>query len=980
MEALQVYMPMDWRQAMARGETLPERVEGAALFADISGFTPLTEALAKELGPQRGAEELTEYLNLVYNALIAELHRFGGSVIGFAGDAITCWLDGDDGARAMACGFAMQDAMGQFDQIKTAAGTTITLAMKVAVTVGPARRFVVGDPQIQLIDVLAGSTLDNLAATEHHANKGEVVLGPAAAASLGERIAIKEWRTDEQTGQRFAVLDRLLTEVEETPWPPLPSDGLNEKQVRPWLLAPVYERLRMGGGEFLAELRPTVALFTRFSGIDYDRDEAAGRKLDNFIRRVQGILLRYGGTLVQLTLGDKGSYLYAAFGAPIAHEDDATRASSAALELRTLVEASEDIEEGQIGITQGRMRTGAYGSTTRRSYGVLGDAVNLSARLMMAAKPGQILVSDAARRATSNDFSWEELPNIRVKGKSEPVTLSSLLGKLGCPSLHHQQSRYSLPMVGRQEELTRVEEKIAQVLEGQGQVVGITAEAGMGKSRLTAEVVRRASESGLVGYGGEAQSYGTTTSYLVWHSVWRSFFSLDASLSVEEQVEKLRVKLLEINPALLPRLPLLGAVLNLSIPDNELTRSMDAKLRKSSLEALLVDCLRARAQQMSLLIVLEDCHWMDSLSHDLLQVVARAIARLPVLLLLVYRPSEIERSQVPEVRQLPYFTEIALQQFTVEEAEQLIALKLAQFFAAETAVPQHLVERVTSHAEGNPFYIDEFLNYVHDRGIDPQDTAAVAELELPASLHSLVLSRVDQLSEGRKITLKVASVIGRLFRTSMLWGVHPQSKAFDRVRRDLNVLSELDFTPLDTPDPEETYLFKHIVTQEVAYESLPFATRAMLHNQIGQYIEQGYADTLDQFVDLLAHHYWHSDNDKKKREYLFKAGDAAQADYANEAAITYYERLIPLLEQSSQGAVMLKLGKVLELVGEWDRAGEQYEQALALAEQLNDTSARAWCQLSTAELLRKRGKYTDAADWLELARAGFEGLADQEGV
>ena len=152
---------------MSRGKSLSDRARGAALFADISGFTPLTEALVRELGPRRGADELTRQLNLVYDALIAEVHRYRGSVITFSGDAITCWFDGDDGLGATACGLAMQETMGQFAEVGTPSGGTVSLAMKAAVASGPVRRFLVGDPGIQTMDVLAGATLDRMAAGEH---------------------------------------------------------------------------------------------------------------------------------------------------------------------------------------------------------------------------------------------------------------------------------------------------------------------------------------------------------------------------------------------------------------------------------------------------------------------------------------------------------------------------------------------------------------------------------------------------------------------------------------------------------------------------------------------------------------------------------------------------------------------------------------------------------------------------------------------
>jgi class 3 adenylate cyclase len=331
----EAYIPGDRRRALARGESLPDRVRGAALFADISGFTPLTEALAAELGSQRASEVLTGHLNRVFHAVISELDRYGGDVIYFSGDAITCWLDGDDGSRATACAMAMQAAMGREREITTPTGVSLELALKVAVAVGAARRFVVGDPEIQLMDVLAGGLIDRLADAEHLAEKGEVVVDRSAVESLREIVRFGESRSDPEGGGSVSVVEGLLTEVPRIPHP-THMEALADELARPWLLQAVYERLSTGRGEFLAELRPAYPVFVNFGGIDYDADESASEQLDEFVRAAQRSFSGYGGSVLQLTLGDKGAYLYGAFGTPLAHEDDAARACAAALELRDL--------------------------------------------------------------------------------------------------------------------------------------------------------------------------------------------------------------------------------------------------------------------------------------------------------------------------------------------------------------------------------------------------------------------------------------------------------------------------------------------------------------------------------------------------------------------------------------------------------------------------------------------------------------------
>ncbi|HEX7974040.1 MAG TPA: AAA family ATPase, partial [Anaerolineales bacterium] len=680
-----------------------------------------------------------------------------------------------------------------------------------------------------------------------------------------------------------------------------------------WLLPPVFERLRGGRGEFLGEFRPAVALFLRFTGLDYDEDPQVGHKLDAYVRWVQSILKRYEGYLMQLTIGDKGSYLCAVFGAPVAHEDDPQRAAFAALELRCPPSSLGAGFDPQIGITRGVMRTGAYGGSQRRTYGVLSDEVNLAARLMQAAAPGQIIASKPVWAATLPAFTWEALPEIRVKGKAEPVTIFSLAGLKTHPSA---PAKYFLPMVGRQAELSLAIQKLDLAASGRGQVLGIVAEAGIGKTRLIAEIVRLAEQRSLPCYTGECESYGADTSYLVWQNVWREFFNLDPNAEHEDQASSLQAQLAAIDPLLAARLPLLGTLLRLPVPDNDLTRSLDAKLRKTSLEALLVDCLRARALAgPPQVIVLEDCHWLDPLSQDLLDAIARAAMSLPVLLILAYRPEQLPHLQAPRVSKLSHFTGIHLAEFEPEEAERLIHLKLDQFFGEHAQAQPAFIEKIIERAGGNPFYIEELLNYLQDKGIGPLDYETLEQQDLPSSLNSLILSRIDQLTENQTAALKVASAIGRLFKAAMLWGVYPQLGEPSQVLTDLETLARLDLTQQESGEPEVAYLFKHVLTQEVTYESLQYATRAILHEHIGKYIEEHSAGALDQAVDLLAYHYERSQNTAKKREYLLKAGQAAQGKYANTTALHYYRRVLPLLSPAEQVGVMIKLGQVLELVG-----------------------------------------------------------------
>lgn len=966
----EAYLPGDRRRSLASGDTLADRVRGAALFADISGFTALTEALAGELGPQRGAEELTAQLNRVFHAVIAEIDRYGGDVIYFSGDAITCWLDGDDGARAAAAALGVQRVMAEVRTVTTPGGQTFQLAMKVAVATGAARRFVVGDPDIQLIDVLAGALIDDLAAAEHEANEGEIVLDASAVDALEGRVRLQVVRTGDD-GRTYGVLEGLTVDVPQMP-PAEPARPLREDEVRPWLLPSVYERLREGRGEFLAELRPAIPLFLRFGGIDYDANGNAIEELDKLIRGAQHILRTFGGHALQLTIGDKGTYLYAVFGAPLAHEDDAARAATAAIDLLGL-ERTTAGRDFQIGIAQGRLRSGTYGHALRRTYCCLGDAVNLAARLMTVAEPGQIVVSEGIRRATGNAFAWEPLGDLRVKGKSVPVRAHALNGRR--TSVKNRQALHHAPLVGRGRELALLARRFADVEAGAGRIVVVDGEAGLGKSRLLAEAVALARARGLRIHSGECQAFGAHTSYFPWQEIWAGLLDVDRTADVPEQLGMLERSLAGIDEALLPRLPLLGTVLGLPIPDTELTGGLDAKVRKASLEALLGDCLRAVAAQGPLVLVLEDCHWIDPLSRDLLASLARVVAALPALVLVAHRPSERGEDLLGLAR-LPHFSRLPLTALPPDDAELLVRAKTGELFD-DVAPPQELVELVVARSQGNPFYIEELLNYLRNQGVDPRDRQALRGLELPDSLHTLVLSRIDTLPEAPRRTLKVASVLGRTFRAPMLLRVYPELGAVDAVGKSLALLREHDFVTADGPDDEGVHLFRHVVIQEVAYESMPFAIRATLHGAAGRAIES--TDETERNLDLLAHHYWHADDEAKKREYLLRAGDAAQGRYANEAAVDYFRRLAPLLDHTERWPLLLKLGGVLELIGEWPEAEAVYGEALVLAEAAGDAAGTARAHTALGEVARKQARYEEAESCLERAGAVFAELGDEEG-
>ncbi len=974
------YIPRDRRQALLDGTPLPSRLTGCALFADISGFTPLTEALANELGPQRGVEQLTIYLNEVFDALIFALHDYGGAVIGFSGDAITCWFSNDDGHRAAASALAMQTAMQRFEAVSLPSGRTLPLAIKVAIAAGSVQRFVVGTADHRLIDVAAGTTLENLAAAEHQAQTREIIVDNSVLEQIGHELFLSEIRTDQ--GRRFGVLTGLRDAVPTQPWSEASANALDLEAATPWLLPPVAKQLDAGNGEFLAELRPAIALFIRFTGIAYDDDPDASEKLNSFIVAVQKQLNRYGGSLIQLTLGDKGSYLYAAFGAPIAHKDDAARAATVALNVRDLANELPYIDAIQLGITRGRMRTGAYGGRHRRTYGVLGDMVNLSARLMTHATAGEILITATVEQELGPAFEVTSLSPIKVKGKTDPIVIARLDSKAKVNPALLQTDDLSMPLLGRNSELSQLQTYLMKASRGNGQIVAVTGDAGIGKSVLVSSFLRQLPAGIFKLLSGKAEAWGQKDSYLIWQDVWRNLFELSPDQPYEVQLAQLDMMLSAMDPALLSRLPLLGSVVNLSIPDNRLTRTFDAKLRRTALESLLVSVLAAATQKRAMVIVLEDVQWIDSLSADLLQTIATAIHSLPILLICVERIDGSEAAQSNKLQQHDHFTQVAITPLSKEHVRDFILHKARAMGCGrlEPATLSSLTDFIAERTSGNPFFIEEIFNYLGAKEIDVSDVNAVTNVDLPATVHSLMLSRIDQLAASQQSTLKVASVIGRMFRAMMVQAIMPTNTDESKLMVDLDHLVLNELTLVDNGAGELSYLFRNLVTQEVAYNNLPYAMRARLHERIGHQIEAEFPDSLTLYLDLLAYHYGFSENKTKKRHYLLAAADKAEHEYSNQAALAYLQQALPLVEDEDHFGVLRRIGKLHELHANWDDAHEYYGHAQTVAKKYNATADFAWAQLDQADLHRKRGEYPEATTLLEEVRATFTDLDDQEGM
>ncbi|HSH02762.1 MAG TPA: tetratricopeptide repeat protein [Anaerolineae bacterium] len=1008
MDAFSAYIPIDRRQAVAENRSLPERGYGAVLVADISGFTPLTESLTQELGPNRGAEELTVILNEVYGGLVTAVHAYSGSVIGFAGDAIVCWFMGDEGRRALTCGFGLQKVMAN---VRASRGDDqVPLTLKVAAVTGRVRRFIVGDPDIQRMDIIVGQTLVYMDMAERQAQRGEVVVSEEIIKYLGDDVVVAEWREamadDESQMLRWAVVGELKTPAPETPWVDVPT--LPEEVAQRWVLPAVYRRLQTGRGQFLGELRPVAVMFMKFDGIEYETDADADRKLDQYIRWVQNVIGQYDGSMLQVIVGDKGSYCYATFGAPVAHDDDAIRAAAAALDLQQLPPELSFIKNIQIGVTWGPTRSGAYGSDVRRTYGVLGDKVNLAARLMDAADPGTVFCDYDLYHAARSAWTFEALPPVRVKGKAGLIRVYQPVKQVVERPL---SARHDV-MVGRQIEYAHLGEALDNVKLGQSAVVFLIGETGIGKSRLVTEFNRLVPEKGVAGLLGAGQSIEQQKPYRAWRDIMNSYFDIEEIGSVDERRDRVVRWVQEVAPEQMQRLPLLNDILNLGIEENTLTGQLTPDLRQQSLVLLVIALMRAWASERPLVLVLEDAHWFDTLSWDLSVQVARSLqaSEHPLLMLVVARP--ISESNpgfkfANMLLELEHCRSITLDNLAAREIVSLIATQLE---TDEEGLPDELVTLVQKRAGGNPLFAKELVISLREEGVIQRLVMLVdgkmttryrvqGSLEemgqvVPSTLRGLILARIDRLPPEKQLLLKVAAVIGRTFMYTPLQYALAQFMPTqpDELRRRLDELVSQDLLYLETLEPDDTYVFKHIITQEVAYETMLFAQRQYLHLILAEWYQQQYANSevaegeidyqLAPYYSLLVYHYRQAEDKDKERYYSRLAGDLASEQFAHAEAISYYNRalnLMPYTDLSGCYDLVLAREKINDLRSARDEQWQDIEVLRDLADALNDDGKRLEVMLEDAAHGEATGRFDEVMQVAEKIIGLAKKLKDRKG-
>ena len=688
-----------------------------------------------------------------------------------------------------------------------------------------------------------------------------------------------------------------------------------------------------------ADLKGSTALI---EGLD---PEEARAIIDPALQLMMDAVHRYEGYVAQV-LGDG---IFALFGAPIAHEDHPQRALYAALRMQEEMRRYGDQVRLKHGVPLA-MRVGVNtGEVVMRSirkddlhadYVPVGHSTNLAARMEQMATPGLTLVTAYTHKLTEGYFAFKALGQTRIKGVEEPLQVYEVLGAGPLRTRLQVAARRGLTrFVGRQNELEQMRKALDQAKAGHGQIVGVMGEPGLGKSRLFYEF-KLLSVSGCLVLEAYSVSHGKATAYLPVIELLKSYFDIQAQDDERKRREKVGGKVLMLDRSLEDTLPYLFALLGIEVQPSPL-QQMDPQIRRRrTFEALKRLFLRESLNQ-PLILIFEDLHWIDSETQGFLDVLSESVASAKLLLLTNYRPEYRH-----EWGQRTYYTQLRLAPLGKAEAEELLTFLLGNDVSL-TPVKALILEKT----QGTPFFMEEVVQTLAEeealsgaRG-SYRLTQAPTTLQLPSTVQAILAARIDRLAPDEKALLQQLAVIGREFPLGLVRQVIPLSE--DELYRLLSALQRKEFLYEQPVFPEVEYIFKHALTQEVAYNSVLIERRKVLHEQSGHAIEQLYHERLDEHYDDLAHHYSRSGNTEKAIEYLHLAGQQAVQRSAYAEAVQHLTTALELLttlpdtRERARQELMLHVTLGLPLLATRSVASPEvlatFTRAWKLCEQLGET-------------------------------------------
>jgi len=875
---------------------------GSLLFCDVSGFTALSERLAA-LGRQ-GAEDLTEVINRYFTAMLDIVAQSGGILLKFAGDATLVYFPAqanDAQAQwAVRAGMRMLQAMPAFARIETPT-QPVSLQMKIGVATGDFLAASVGSAKRMEYIILGESVARTLAAESAATGPGQLIVDQSSANQLMPEAHVEHARGFRRVTECTKPLDDFEIKAETrrargaVAWSASPQAILAQieialrqiQAITPYLAADLVEQIIAQATtrqkRAPSQFRRTTVLFCNFAGpeklLALWGEAGVSRVtslLSAYFNAMHEVIARYGGVVTRIDPYSQGQKMLILFGAPVAHEDDPQRALSTALAMNVELELLNEqwrrrfarhlppdfntpLIQHRIGVTYGETYAGQVGSPTRREYTVMGDDVNLSARLMSAAEMGQILLSQSVHEQVCDYFHTAALPPIRVKGKSHPIAIYRLEGPRDDTLVNRVRRRG--PLIGREAEFNRAQAVLRRAAEGHGGLLTIQGAAGMGKSHLADVLIQAAISQGMQTLLHQCRSHAAHTPYACWSALLREVTAITRhDFDAEVQRRKLRRLLAELalpNEMEQPLAMLIGLrrqtlSAQATAPSDttffELLKTGQARRKHSRLDVLeqiseqetsesgqiwqpisanlsrrereelhraLGAVLGGLVRRAPLLIFFEDAHWMDAASQDFLNEYKPRLNELAMLIVQARR-GEVQTAEA---------NVISLEAFSPAETSALVAHLLLS----------ELAPIIHQQSGGNPLYVEEISRWF-------QRTRHIEADELRHALHAsdflqhMVLSGMESLPKTQQEVARAAAIIGLEFSTTQLQALLPPAVDAVTLSTHLRGLMRARLITLIEPGADARYAFRQAIVRDVLYNSLPFEQRRELHGKLADHL------------------------------------------------------------------------------------------------------------------------------------------------
>ena len=659
---------------------------------------------------------------------------------------------------------------------------------------------------------------------------------------------------------------------------------------------------------------------------------------------------RYEGTINQFT----GDGVMALFGAPVAHEDHAQRACYAALSVQKAIEAygnKIERERGvefkiRIGLNSGPVIVGSIGDDLRMDYTAVGDTTNLAARIQQAAKPGEVWASQETRNIIQDYFHDEMAGEFPLKGKSGQQRLYRMVSERADVRTRFEAGlvRGITELVGRRPEMEALRSVFERAKEGEGQVVDVVGEAGVGKSRLLYEFQAALDEQATF-LTGICFQHGRNINFLPVIDLVKAVFQIKEGMTEEKAGSQIEGRITE---TLVPMIPFYRSLLSLRV-DNPLFKALNPEGRKFGTFEAVKNLLIALSEDKPLVVFLEDVHWMDKISEEFFAYFSHSLVDHPILMLSAYRPEG-----APSWAQGTHYQRLGL-----ETLNSKSSIRLVRNLLGGMALEPELEQRIAEKTGGNPFFVEEIVRELLDRGDIGKAgdrylcKKPIDQCEIPSTVQGVLAARMDRLSEDLKRTMQVASVIGRDFAFRLLRSI---MELGEELRAHLTNLVGLEILYEKALYPDLEYIFKNALTQEVAYDSLLRQRRRHIHGRIAETIEKLYADRLEEHYEMLAHHYERSGDAAKAVEYLILAGEKSNVNSAARAAWEFFRKALEISESEkipldSETKVRMHqgLGLASQDIGDIDTALAEYKAGVEtsrrnglIAQEMSSLAGLAW--------------------------------------